>query len=173
MKTQKYIIEFRRKSALRLAKYSKIYGPEFVREYTGSGVRMEKVKWIVFQKKLGRTIRYSTVIRIELLNQICGLPLLNVGWRCARCKRSCKDPLFFDIDHVIPVADGGGNSAANRQCLCPNCHRIKSLGLNGVSIHHDFRDSGIINCDSTTKDRGLYSRSICRTHRGPVGERVA
>ena len=40
---------------------------------------MEKVKWIVFQKKLGRTIRYSTVIRIELLNQICGLPAARTG----------------------------------------------------------------------------------------------
>lgn len=42
--------------------------------------------------------------------------------QCARC--GADDDLQFD--HVIPVAKGGGSSAANLQLLCGDCNRQKS-----------------------------------------------
>jgi len=32
----------------------------------------------------------------------------------------------YDIDHIIEVADGGGNDITNLQALCPGCHRVKT-----------------------------------------------
>ncbi len=31
----------------------------------------------------------------------------------------------FDIDHIIPKSDGGGNERGNLQLLCPQCNKIK------------------------------------------------
>lgn len=42
--------------------------------------------------------------------------------RCVRC--ASEHDLQFD--HVIPVARGGGNAAANIQILCGACNRAKS-----------------------------------------------
>ena len=45
--------------------------------------------------------------------------------RCARC--AAEHDLQFD--HVIPVAQGGGNAAENIQILCGACNRQKSDGI--------------------------------------------
>ena len=44
------------------------------------------------------------------------------GGRCVQC--DAEDDLQFD--HVIPVALGGGNAAANVQVLCGDCNRAKA-----------------------------------------------
>jgi hypothetical protein len=45
--------------------------------------------------------------------------------RCVRC--AAENDLQFD--HVIPVAQGGGNAAENIQILCGTCNRLKSDGI--------------------------------------------
>jgi HNH endonuclease len=44
------------------------------------------------------------------------------GGRCVRC--GAQRPIHFD--HIIPVARGGGNIAANIQLLCQTCNLKKS-----------------------------------------------
>ena len=44
------------------------------------------------------------------------------GRRCVRC--GSERTLHFD--HIIPVAKGGGNTAANIQILCQTCNLKKS-----------------------------------------------
>jgi 5-methylcytosine-specific restriction endonuclease McrA len=66
--------------------------------------------------------------RARSLNRVCGLPLDNQSWSCSVCGFKCDNPRFFDIDHVIPRSKGGGYHG-NRQALCPNCHRCKTLSL--------------------------------------------
>ena len=44
------------------------------------------------------------------------------GGRCVNC--GIDEDLQYD--HIIPVAKGGGNSAANVQLLCGDCNRQKS-----------------------------------------------
>lgn len=45
---------------------------------------------------------------------------------------TCKTKLFksgekkFHVDHVVPLAKGGGNGPDNLQCLCPSCNLRKS-----------------------------------------------
>jgi 5-methylcytosine-specific restriction endonuclease McrA len=33
---------------------------------------------------------------------------------------------FYEIDHIIRVADGGSNHISNLRALCPECHRRKT-----------------------------------------------
>lgn len=77
--------------------------------------------------------------RVELLNLVSDLPKLNIGWHCMACGLVESDPMFFDVDHIVPRAAGGGNAHENLQPLCPNCHRKKTLGINGVSSSQSFR----------------------------------
>ena len=40
------------------------------------------------------------------------------------CCRLCKKPIkkAFDIDHILPLAEGGTNHSDNLQVLCKPCH---------------------------------------------------
>ena len=52
-------------------------------------------------------------------------------WRCANPDGRCLLPGEldeFDIDHITPLCEGGGDVPANMQALCPACHRWKSTG---------------------------------------------
>lgn len=40
------------------------------------------------------------------------------------------DEAGYDIDHVLPLADGGSNDISNLQALCPSCHRVKTAREN-------------------------------------------
>ena len=46
------------------------------------------------------------------------------GWRCAACGELL--PAAFQIDHVVPLADGGADDESNMQSLCPGCHADKT-----------------------------------------------
>jgi 5-methylcytosine-specific restriction endonuclease McrA len=46
------------------------------------------------------------------------------GYRCVYCPfRIIRD---FQLDHIVPVARGGGHILSNIQFLCPICNRSKS-----------------------------------------------
>ncbi len=36
------------------------------------------------------------------------------------------DEAGYDVDHILPLSDGGTNEASNLQALCLMCHRVKS-----------------------------------------------
>lgn len=45
--------------------------------------------------------------------------------KCLICTSKLDDTL--NIDHIIPIADGGGNDKTNLQALCVHCHAKKSI----------------------------------------------
>lgn len=45
-------------------------------------------------------------------------------WRCYMC--GVVLPSTFEIDHVVPLFEGGPDTAENCRPACPSCHRIKS-----------------------------------------------
>jgi 5-methylcytosine-specific restriction protein A len=49
--------------------------------------------------------------------------LLRDGYTCRVCGRVTAQG---EVDHVVPLAVGGGNNAENLQYLCKSCHKIKS-----------------------------------------------
>lgn len=45
--------------------------------------------------------------------------------RCATCGLLFP-PAYLNVDHIMALADGGGDSYGNIQFLCRDCHREKS-----------------------------------------------
>jgi 5-methylcytosine-specific restriction endonuclease McrA len=61
------------------------------------------------------------------------------GWRCGECyglgifgSRMLgmlgmgRLPVDVDVDHIVPVSQGGWDDEANVQILCPSCHAFKT-----------------------------------------------
>lgn len=46
-------------------------------------------------------------------------------WRCKNCNQLLS--AAFDIDHLVPVCEGGTNDRENLVALCKNCHGIKTM----------------------------------------------
>lgn len=46
---------------------------------------------------------------------------------CKSCLKLTQYPYGFHIDHIVPLWQGGGENAANRQLLCVNCHDLKTI----------------------------------------------
>jgi hypothetical protein len=48
----------------------------------------------------------------------------NNGWKCNAC--GCVLPPSFQIDHVVPLWQGGADTIENSQSLCGTCHANKT-----------------------------------------------
>ena len=42
---------------------------------------------------------------------------------------SCGDDKFIELDHIIPLSEGGEHLPQNLRSLCPTCHRLKHKGI--------------------------------------------
>lgn len=49
----------------------------------------------------------------------------NQRWRCACCKTNLKK-VGHHVDHIHPIAAGGGNDKSNLQLLCAPCNQSKN-----------------------------------------------
>ena len=56
--------------------------------------------------------------RDRIFTAACGL--------CAECARQGLVKLASELDHIKPVARGGGNDDDNLQPLCDECHKDKT-----------------------------------------------
>ena len=67
----------------------------------------------------------NAVVRIvgRKLQRIRERILLRDEYTCRKCGRVTVD---LEVDHIVPLGDGGAESDNNRQCLCTTCHDIKS-----------------------------------------------
>lgn len=48
----------------------------------------------------------------------------DAGWRCYACDLLL--PSTYEIDHKIPLCEGGADTPENCGPLCPDCHRRKT-----------------------------------------------
>lgn len=46
---------------------------------------------------------------------------------CKHCQQKGLITLAVVVDHVIPLFQGGSDHASNKQSLCKDCHRVKSV----------------------------------------------
>ena len=52
--------------------------------------------------------------------------LVRDGRLCQPCRAAGFVTLASEVDHIIPVAEGGSDDAANLQAICGPCHEAKS-----------------------------------------------
>ena len=48
-------------------------------------------------------------------------------WQCAQCGKRGR----LEVDHIVPRWKGGGDEPDNLQCLCRDCHILKTIEENG------------------------------------------
>lgn len=46
------------------------------------------------------------------------------GWRCSACGVLLSSA--YEVDHTVPLFEGGEDTLDNTTAMCPNCHALKS-----------------------------------------------
>jgi len=64
--------------------------------------------------------------------------LLSASPICVRCRTA----LATEVDHILALANGGGNEDDNLQCLCAGCHELKTLEDLGQKQRMDIGEDG-------------------------------
>ena len=49
----------------------------------------------------------------------------NGNYRCACCGVADRSRIYFQVDHIIPMNNGGKSVAENLQILCRQCNGMK------------------------------------------------
>ena len=52
--------------------------------------------------------------------------LLRDDYLCVECLKAGRVELAREVDHIVPVCDGGGNNMENLMSICIACHAEKS-----------------------------------------------
>lgn len=53
--------------------------------------------------------------------------VLRLNPLCVRCQQQGIVRLATEVDHIIPLYRGGSESYDNRQGLCDECHKAKTI----------------------------------------------
>ncbi len=54
---------------------------------------------------------------------------------CVVCFKQGKVQAATELDHIVPVSQGGSNEDSNLQFLCSECHRVKTAMDLGHTYH--------------------------------------
>jgi hypothetical protein len=65
----------------------------------------------VARKPIGKQIRVQVLVRDK--------------YRCKMCGRT-KEEVPLEVDHIMPISDGGTDELSNLATLCRDCNRGKS-----------------------------------------------
>ncbi len=55
--------------------------------------------------------------------QTLRMRLMSASPICAMCRTA----VATEVDHIVALTNGGGNEDDNLQCLCAECHEVKTL----------------------------------------------
>lgn len=75
---------------------------------------MQAVEARLVRKKIGKTVRFEIFKRDKFTCQYCG---------------AHPPAVILEVDHIVPVAEGGGNEDENLVTSCFNCNRGKAARL--------------------------------------------
>ncbi len=56
-------------------------------------------------------------------------------YKCA----NCRSEEWLEIDHIVPLANGGEDHVQNMQCLCSKCNLIKSNTHDGIFVYDSIK----------------------------------
>jgi 5-methylcytosine-specific restriction protein A len=45
---------------------------------------------------------------------------------------------ILQVDHIVPLSEGGSDRPSNMIAICPNCHVAKTIGFNKKRIAKEF-----------------------------------
>lgn len=104
-------------------------------------------------------------------------------WRCSVC--SIVLPSTYQVDHTVPLCDGGPDTVDNCTAMCPNCHAQKTQkeavqrsaatvakATNTQTLYDnrtDFFNGGIATCELCGQKRPMgtpHERCVAIDRRG-------
>jgi len=74
--------------------------------------RQPLAQQVGIQKRKGRTAARFRVLERD-------------NYTCLKCSQSFPET-FLEVDHTIPLSQGGPDNDSNKQTLCLTCHKLKS-----------------------------------------------
>lgn len=86
---------------------------EDVRDWTP----LETIKHPAYKNAVGKRGEVGKAMRFEIMKRD--------GFRCQICGSTASDDVKLELDHIIPVADGGETAPYNLWTLCFSCNRGK------------------------------------------------
>jgi len=48
------------------------------------------------------------------------------GGLCRQCRKEGRVTTAVEVDHIVPLFEGGADTVSNKQALCLRCHQAKS-----------------------------------------------
>ena len=66
----------------------------------------------------------KTTSRTSLPKEVKNYVFQRDNFQCQSCGKS-KPETALEVDHIIPLVNGGSNDISNLQCLCCRCNRQK------------------------------------------------
>ena len=84
--------------------------------------RSKYKRWTIYQKFKGSSIARYGRKWYKLRQSI----LKRDSYLCQECLRNGKYQVAEDVDHIVPLTQGGTDDESNLQSLCHECHKIKT-----------------------------------------------
>lgn len=79
--------------------------------------------------------------------------------QCNQCKKCIKK--HFEIDHIMPLAQGGSNDIENLQILCKGCHQEKTRNEHEAGAYNNKLDTfSSFNCEVLGVMNSDFSKSF-------------
>jgi len=153
--------------------------PTTVRHYVGSLARTPCVK-VLERGESGLLLEVRAPEEISKLEMMCGASVTQTQARARRARNHFRDPsvremvckrdkgrCFYclrrlragvlELDHVVPLAHGGDNSAKNAVACCHECNCAKGEGTAEEFLRKLFRQGALSQTELTQRMGALKS----------------
>lgn len=106
-----------------LCKDGRLYHPIIAELVNRAWARHHRLRHAALRKTNCKRIKGSRWSKVRLRI------LVRDGFKCRKCDSAGP---YLEVDHVKPLAEGGGHHDSNLQVLCRRCNRKKSFKIEGV-----------------------------------------
>ena len=81
-------------------------------------------------------------------------------WRCSACNELL--PSTYQVDHTIPLCDGGPDDMDNTTAMCPNCHALKTQREHVERISRRPSKDEQYETREDVRDGNMWRCTLCR-----------
>jgi 5-methylcytosine-specific restriction endonuclease McrA len=85
------------------------------------------------------------------------------NWTCSSCLELL--PAAFEIDHTVPLCNGGDDSVANATAMCANCHATKTRREHDARLATAQSKQHMYDAREDTHKNGCATCTLCKKTR--------